>query len=352
MWIYWVLFLWPAIAAIAFAETRGSAVAMKWPMLSLAIVLTLVIGLRFEVGVDWSNYLDHLENSIDLTGLEAIERGEPAYWGLNWMTANAGAGIWVINLICAAAFVSGLFTFCSRLPNTWLALSVAMPYMAIVMAMNYTRQGAAFGLVLWALLALHDGRMLRFVAFIVLATLFHKSAAILMPLGAAVSIRNRWWTLAWVGIVSLAAYYLFIAESQETIVESYLAEQMASDGAVIRVIMNVVPAVVFLLTRHRFDMVPAERQFWTWMSFLVLLFIPALWISPSSTAVDRFGLYFMPIQLMGYSRLSAPDATGWGRQVTTLLVVVAYGIVQYVWFNYSNFYFAWLPYKFYPLEVI
>jgi len=352
MWIYWILFLWPAFAALSFSETRASGRTTNWRMASLAIVLMLAIGLRFEVGMDWGNYLDKLDETMDFTWFEALQRGDPAYSAINWIAAHSGTGIWLVNLVCAIAFVSGLFAFCRRMPNPWLALTVAMPYMAIVMAMNYTRQGAALGFVLWALLALHEGRMLRFAVFIVMAALFHKTAAILMPLGALVSVRNRWWTVVWVGITSMAVYWAFVAESYESFIEAYVASQMASDGALIRVIMNAVPAAVFLVTRHRFDMTPPEREFWTWMSLVVLLFIPVLWYSPSSTAVDRVGLYFMPIQLVGFTHLSAPGTTGWQRPATKLVVVVGYGIVQYVWFNYSNFYFAWLPYRFYPFEVL
>lgn len=352
MWIYWVLFLWPAIAALVFGETRASAVAAKWPMWPLATVLTLVIGLRFEVSMDWSNYMEQLDVAAQLTWLEAAERGDPAYGTLNWIAANTGTGLWLVNLVCAIAFVSGLFVFCRKLPNPWLALTVAMPYMAIVMSMNYTRQSAAFGLVLWAMVALQDGRILRFVVFVVLAALFHKSAAVLIPLGVAVNVRGRILVLVWIGIISVVAYWVFIAELQEDLFEFYLAEQMASEGALIRVLMNAAAASVFLAKRDRFDMQPLEERFWTWMSIIALLFLPALWISPSSTVVDRVALYFMPVQLVAFSHLYIiVGSSGW-RQFVTLSVAATYAIVMIVWFNYSPYAEAWLPYRFYPLEVM
>lgn len=352
MWIYWALFLWPALATLAFSEKRTMTLAMKSSMWSFAIILTLVIGLRFEVGVDWGNYLGHLDLAEELTLLEFIERGDPAYWILNWIAAASGAGVWLVNLVCATVFVSGLFVFCRRLPNPWIALMVAMPYMAIVLAMNYTRQSIALGFVLFALVALHDGRLRRFVIFVVIAALFHKTAAVLVFIGAMASTRNRWWTLVWIGFAAMVAYWAFIADSEQTLIEAYITEQMASDGAAIRVAMNAAAGVIFLVTRHRFELAPAERQFWIWMSLIVLLFIPVLWLSPSSTVVDRMGLYFMPIQLIAFSHLIAPNASGWGRQIPSILLVMAYGVVQYVWFNYSNYYWAWLPYKFYPFEVL
>lgn len=353
MWIYWVLFLWPAIVALTSADARPPALATKWSMWSLAILLTLVIGLRFEVGMDWENYIRHLEFAEDATWIEAMGRGgDYGYWALNWIAARTGSGVWLVNLACATAFVSGYFAFCRKLPNPWLALTVGIPYMAIVMACNYTRQGAAFGLVLWALMALQDGRIRRFVIFVMLAALFHKSAAVLIPIGVLASIRNRIWILIWIGIASIVGYWVFIAEWQESLFENYLGQEMSSDGAFIRVFMNAAATIVFLAKRDRFEMKLSERRFWTWMSIIVLLFLPALWISPSSTAVDRLALYFMPVQLMAFSHFCALSGSTSARKVSTLSVVAAYGIVQYVWFHYSNFYFAWLPYKFYPLEVM
>lgn len=166
MWIYWILFLWPAIAALALDQAPSAIAKTNWLTWLFAILLTLVIGLRFEVGMDWDNYLVHLDMALDRTWLQVLQGAEPAYYGANWLAARIGTGIWLVNLISAVAFVSGLIAFSRRLPNPWLALTIAMPYMAIVMAMNYTRQGAAFGLVLWALLSLHDGRMWRFVALL------------------------------------------------------------------------------------------------------------------------------------------------------------------------------------------
>jgi hypothetical protein len=352
MWIYWALFLWPALVAIGFEEIGSSPSIPKRSMVLLAIFLILIVGLRFEVGMDWGNYLLHLDEAESLGLLEAVLGSDPAYGVLNWIAATLGAGIWLVNVICAAVFVSGMFVFCRGLPNPWLALAVGMPYMAIVMAMNYTRQGAAFGLVLWALVALQDAYIRRFVIFILIATLFHKSALILLPLGVLGSVRNRLWTIAWIGISFTVAYQLFLAEYQQSIFEGYIEEQYASDGAAARVAMNSVAAIVFLVLRNRFEMPPLHKALWTWISFGALLFIPGFALSPSSTAVDRVALYFMPVQLVAFGYLPVSAGTAWLRRVATLAILVSYGIVLYVWFTYSNFYFAWLPYRFYPLEVL
>ncbi len=87
------------------------------------------------------------------------------------------------------------------------------------------------------------------------------------------------------------------------------------------------------------------------MSLGALAFIVLLAVSPSSTAVDRVALYWIPLQLFVWSRL--PQAMGQraGTQRQWLAVVLAYAFaVQFVWLFYADHSHAWLPYQFYPWE--
>jgi len=352
MWVYWTLFFWPALSALGIVQSRATDLVGKLSISALAIALTLVIGLRFEVGVDWDNYLEHLYLADSLNLLDVLQGSDPAYGLLDWLAAGAGYGIWFCNLISAIVFVSGLLVFCNRLPNTWLALTVAMPYIVIVMAMNYTRQGAAFGLVLWGLVALLDMNVRRFLVLVLLATLFHKTAALLLPLAIFfVKGSGRLRAIIGVSIATTLAYVLFLSEHEVVMYETYILDRYTSDGAAIRVIMNTAAAVVFLLARVRINIPPEEKMFWTRFSLISLLFVPALLLSPSSTAVDRMALYFLPLQLVAYAHI--PDVVArWGlKKVMVIFLVAFYWLVMFVWFNYSNFHHAWLPYKFYPFEV-
>jgi len=105
---------------------------------------------------------------------------------------------------------------------------------------------------------------------------------------------------------------------------------------------------LFLEMRRRFNRQISQRQFWTWFSLITLLFIPAIIFVPSSTAVDRVALYFMPIQLLVFSYLPT-FVRPW--RLTSALVIIAFGAVMLVWFSYSPYVGSWLPYHFYPFEV-
>ena len=65
---------------------------------------------------------------------------------LNWLSIQMDWGILGVNLIGGAIFAFGLVAFCRRQPRPWLALAVAIPYLVIVVAMGYSRQGIALAL--------------------------------------------------------------------------------------------------------------------------------------------------------------------------------------------------------------
>ena len=85
------------------------------------------------------------------------------------------------------------------------------------------------------------------------------------------------------------------------------------------------------------------------MAWGALLFVMLLKLSPSSTAVDRVALYWIPLQLFVLSRL--PDALGLPNAANSfwVFVVVVYSAaVLLVWLVFGTFSYAWLPYQFYP----
>ena len=72
--------------------------------------------------------------------------------------------------------------------------------------------------------------------------------------------------------------------------------------------MNAAPVSISLLFRKRFQLSLEELFFGTWMAWSALLFVVLLKVSPSSMAVDRVALYWVPLQLLVLARL--PNALG------------------------------------------
>lgn len=325
-----------------------------WPALwrLMFILLVLMVGLRYEVGGDWATYDARVVSATGVTLQDAwaSKRGDVLYGLLNWAAANMPlGGVYFVNTVCAALFSWGLVEFCRFQPRPWLALTVAVPYLVMVVAMGYTRQSVAIGFIMLGLIALSERKILRYLMFVALAGAFHKTAVVLMPLAILANNKNRFLSVLLVGLFSGLFYVLLLQEAVDGLESGYLGAQYESSGAAIRVAMNAVPAAFFLMFRSRFVMLPADRQFWTWMSLVALGFIGLLIVSPSSTAVDRMALYWIPLQLLVLSRLPNALGGGDGKNTVWVFAVVGYSAaVQFVWLFFAKTAFAWLPYQFYP----
>ncbi len=313
------------------------------------LLLTIMIGMRHEVGADWEQYLGHVESVRGESFVEALGGKDPASSLLNWFGSYWG-GVYLVNTICGVLFSYGLIVFCRGQPLPWLALVIAIPYLVIVVAMGYTRQGVAIGLSMIALNHLSRDQISRFFIWMAIAALFHKSAVILIPIAILAGSKRKFVTFVFGGVTAAALFILLLQESIDFLAYSYLEQdRYDSSGAGIRVAMNALPAVIFLLLKDRFAMSTAEKKLWTWIAWIAVGFVFLLFLSPSSTAVDRVALYFIPIQLYVYSRLPIAIGRKIGNKSGWIAILVIYSAtVQIIWLGLGDKSNSWLPYQFYP----
>lgn len=349
MLIYWFLFLICCVGSLV-EDSRAYRNGRQKPFFILiTLLLTIVIGLRYEVGGDWNSYLLHLQRSYSFSFEDNFSSGDPGYNLVNWIVANSINEVWVVNLFCSFIFSIGLVCFSRAQPRTYLALVVAIPYLVIVVAMGYTRQSVAIGFAMIGLASLSRGKSnLKFLFWIALAATFHKTALLLVPIAALSTSKGRVWTICWIGASTVLLYYLFLESSVDSLMYGYIERQYNSQGAAIRVTMNALPALIFMLYRKRFKLLPDEQRLWTNIALLAIIFVLFLNVSPSTTAVDRMALYLIPIQIFVLSRL--PNAfrekkTGVG--LVTFGVILYSAAIQFVWLNYAANAASWLPYRFF-----
>ncbi len=347
MLAYWLMYFLPPLV-FAFKQT-ADATYYDRTWLALCVLFAFLIGLRFEVGGDWSTYLDHFDSMSGGSLLETLSEYDPGYALFEWLSATIGWGIYGVNIACGALVMTGVYQFCRQQSQPWLALTVAGPYLIIVVAMGYTRQSAALGLELIALVALANGHLVRYAIWILLAVTFHKTAVVLLPLAlVATSYENVWakrilLAVTFLAMALLGGWATFTDESQK-LVTNYIEAEMISEGATIRVAMNAVPAVIFLLFAKRLAPNEVERRTWVLLSLLSLGCIPLLEVT--STATDRIALYLIPIQLFVYSRMGTGVFSENSRSLANLIIVVGYALVLFVLLNYATIVSqAWVPYQ-------
>ena len=344
---YWFLFTLCAAGAVQYRTDLRRPVQGGPVLVIIGLLILAMVGLRYEVGGDWINYVT-IFNDLRYADLnEAIAEGDPGYTALSWLALRIGADIWFVNLICAGFFTWGLVRFTRQQPNPWLALCVAVPYLIIVVGMGYTRQAVAIGFMLAGMSEFRRHHsMLRFGVYIVAGALFHKTAIIVLPIVAFAATRNRWIMIGLGGVLGAVLYYMLLNAEIDTLMTNYVEAEYDAQGAAIRVSMNVIPAVTFLIFQRRFGMDDFDRQLWRNFSLAALGALVLLIVSPSSVVVDRLALYLIPLQLVVFSRLPFAFAKGGTPNGLLTIGVIAYSAaVQFVWLTQATHADYWLPYK-------
>jgi hypothetical protein len=356
MWPYWIMFFIPAMVAytskplrnIRLDGARRIKVDAAWLLVMLAIAF--LIGFRDRVGGDWFNYFNYLFRAQNMSVAEALQRSDPGYELLNVLSVQIGLGIVGVNLFCGFFFALGLVLYCRSMPRPWLALAVAIPYMTVVVSMGYSRQGVALGFALIGLVALGRERFLWFVFWIVVAAAFHLSAVLLISIALLTLNFRKIHNLPVLLLVVPLMYSAFLEGRTVRLVEQYIDAEMASGGAFLRLLMNVVPAILFLKYRKRLAIAAGERRLYAVMALMaVVSFLALIGGLIPSTALDRTALYLLPLQVYVFSHL--PDALGKQgglNQAIVFGILAFYAIVLFVWLNFGTFSRWWLPYRMFP----
>ena len=363
MLVYWLIFSAFAAGAFSYASaiSRLGSAPVSGPVADInarrsvaltaaGVALLLLIGLRYRVGGDWANYRDLFKHIAPLDLSEVFAYGfrqEPGYIFINWLAAQFGVGIWLVNLICALPFTYGLMRICRQQPNPWLALVIATPFLIIVVGMGYTRQAAALGCLMVGLSKIIDGKSpAQFVIWSCIGALFHKTVLIFIPIMLVTTTKNRFVSSLLVLVSLVVAYYVVLPSAFDTYAAGYLNSELGAAGATVRLLMNVVPALLLLAFRQRFFWTPQEKAVWGTFAVLCLLAGAALPFIKSSVIIDRLTIYLVPMQVFVYSRVGYSFGVlqrGWLMWTTAVIAYAA--AVQLVWLNFAVNSFAWLPYR-------
>ncbi|MHC3994921.1 EpsG family protein [Thiomicrolovo sp. ZZH C-3] len=337
---YYLLFLVPAMMAMVNAVGTARPNSALW--VTIGALLTIFAGFRMSGG-DWLNYLERFEQMRYLTLDQALSIKDPGYQLISYYMYQWEFGFFAVTTICAVISVTGLMIFLRRQVNPWLGLAVAIPYLYIVVFMGYMRQGVALGLVMWGITFLDRGKFLRFVGMVALAVTFHKSAILMIAFGAFQQGQGRLFKILAVVFAGIGVWTAFVGSAADTLYKNYVEAGMESGGAQIRVALNALPALLLLIYRREWKEHFSDYGFW---GMVALASIAAMGlVGMASTAVDRMALYFLPIQIVVFSRLPFLMRHRFPQQTMTSLVLLFYFAVLTVWLTLGNFSMWWIPYR-------
>lgn len=350
MLIYWLLFAYPAILALSYpAQTiahQERSAGQRLAILGFVVFYTLLAALREEVGGDWINYVVIYED-IQLDTLTYALTSTDTLYGLsNWLSAQVGMGIYLVNGICGLALVWGVVSATSRLREPWLAITIAVPYLLIVVGLGYVRQGAAIGMLLLAISAFERGKLLRTVLLLFLAIGFHSTAVMVFPLFAWAIARRQVVFAALFIVLIVGVYLIFVVPRIAQFDAGYIQTEYDSSGATTRVLMNAIPSFLLLLRWRQFGEQLRASSVWVSMGIASIVALAALAVSPSSTAVDRAALFFSPVQMVVFGEFQA--LTNFSTRAPLLyrsaLIALA-AFIQVVWLVFATNAPFWVPYQ-------
>lgn len=341
MLTYWLIYLFPATMALSINPKKQFKLI---PWILIGFILITIIGFRNEVGCDWFSYVEHYQEVEGIPLSQAFSSiKDPAHAFVNWWMAQWDFGIYGVNFIYAIIFTIGLITFVRIFTYPWLAMSVAVPYMVVMVSMGYSRQGVALGLFMLAITYVEKGKFKSYVFWVFMAATFHKSAILLLPFGLFLAKKGIWLRIIIMIPVIYGGWELILAKKEEHLWYEYVTLQMHSSGAYIRVFMNFVPALLLLTYRKEWKNSYKDYPFWFWIAIASIGSL--LLVKLATTAVDRVSLYFIPLQLAVYARLPFLAKKQMPPNITKILIIIGYTLVLFVWLFFAKHSGCWIPYR-------
>jgi hypothetical protein len=349
MLIYWVLFLIPAAMAVTAPErdwpgfsSRGQAIIA----VIFAGVYVAVSFARYEVGADWYAYEQMYVAVLQENLADSLSITDPIFSFLLWISAQIGGDVYWVNAICSLILVSGVLRVAKLTREPWLAIAVSVPYLLIVVGFGYVRQGAAIGCLLWAISTIDRRQYSRTLGLVIIASGLHSTAIVLGPVIAfAAANRNK---LAVLGLTSIAAVSVALLAERASyhVAAHYIDIEMSSSGALVRLLMVLLPSLLLLARWSVVDSPYRLRMIWLGMSLASFVALVALWLTPSSTLIDRMALYLTPVQLYVFGELRR--LIGLSRSSTLLVRMLGLAIgaaVMMIWLNFATHASDWVPYE-------
>lgn len=317
----------------------------------LSILLFVFAAFRYEVGCDWVSYFRILDlhtdsiNNYNKNYKIADIYHEPGFWVLNAFVANLGGSVIFINIATSAIFFLGLSSLAKRTPDPLFFLICSFPILILNMPMSAIRQAAAIGLLCFAFGAFIDQRPLRFMTFVILASMFHASAIIFIALFTFIGNLHGKKNYAIGLILSLPGVAVIVmSRTVDFYIERYSTNIAQASGAQMRTLLISLTGIVALIfLRRRWQRIfPNNYRLVMISSFIMICLFPLSFID--SIVADRIGYYFIPIQLIILT--SAPFILKRNALPLYLFISLGYFIALLFWTQLSFlFELCFTPYQ-------
>ncbi|WP_146490021.1 EpsG family protein [Vibrio sp. T20] len=280
MTIYFFIIILAIIFGIIYER---SVEYRKFLIISFSVFFVAVFGFRYRVGVDWSNYFKVYERLTEFPfRIDTIEIG---YKYINVLAYQSDIGMPLVIFLCTVLFIYFTINAPSLIGvNPFYFFAIVAPYHLVMSGVNYTRQGVALSIFIYAFSYLLNGNKNKFVFFILLASSFHYSSLLFLVLYFS-EIRK-------VFLIPLSVTFI-VGLALATFVEfqQYLSTDMDNAGIYLRVGYILVPC--FFLLVH--NLLMPRLYNYKRMNIFIYISVPAMIIISlvSTTMADRISYFII-----------------------------------------------------------
>jgi len=346
--------MYPYLAMLALPSGLAltSPAGRRLSLLLVALLYFLMVAFRFQVGMDWNNYIYIYQSRRAADLPELIFAREPGFGFLMWFAARSGLGMIFLNALSGLVFCWGFFAVAKRCREPWLAIAIATPLLVVAFAMSGVRQALAAGIIFYLMARWEEYRTSLRILLVGFASLFHFSSIFIMmfvALGSRAPSVVRIGGALLIGIVTFAIVG-WAPGSVEAYSRLYVGSEgkISAPGAIFQVAPLTAAAIIYFATRQRWTLINGDNALYRNMAWAALL---ALFVIPlSSVGVYRFALYFWPMAMIVYADFPGLIENPIGRVFYRLSIIVAAFALLAGWLMLANNSYAWLPYKNWLLE--
>lgn len=300
------------------------------------IYVIIIVGLRFEMGLDWGNYIKefternfiYVNQDTWFTFFRNLFSGqiyqnrsiEPLYVQSLQLSNFLFGNIIFFNVLNALLAISCICFFCFKQKNKWFAITISVSFI-IFYGMDIIRQFTSLGFIFLMIYNLSQKNYKYSFIFWFISICFHISSIIFLLLYLYVRISTfeyklRIYSFVFLGLVisflvflQIDTFYNNIAVNNYVNVSDFANVYVGmgdnynpyfNKGLIFRLILNMLPLLIFLFFREKFT---SSKYFkiLNWYLFYIIYIIFLVIIGLHQTIIDRFVVYLVPYQIIVYS---------------------------------------------------
>jgi len=352
MTIYFILLFILLILSISNIDKNTFYFKVIWPILILLLIL--YVGLRDNIGGDFATYNKFFNNCLEQDLFDYINifnncieqdsffdfTTEPFFYLYYKLIGYIGLNLYGANLISAILLMISLSFILIKEKFPLNGLFLSFPILITIVGIGFNRQSIALSLIMLGFI-FWDRSFIKYATLVIIASLFHKSAIIMILLNRFdIKISNIFTLIIF--IFGLFVIYFFLSPHILNIIKGYPLFEVKSNSSFLRVSYILAPSLIFIFFKRSFY-VYKDYLFLSKYSIFSLILIPAMILNVD--IANRLSFYFLPLSIIILTRLPMIFSD---LNLRNLLIIIIHLItICYfaIFIFYANNIDGWVPYN-------